>query len=813
MITDSLYSTAQTVTVGITGDQHDVLKTNTLNSTSGGETINDFSAYWLGYIAYTNVPMRCHASIAYFDDDLGIHFDDVTDTANFPCGYCDDYYSDDAQYMDVLMQKTVDGVTTTTTTNQIRLLNDNFPEYSGLNYNNAFNDSEGVLHFLYAKYNAADVYQSGYSLSGADYTFSNVSPPSDRIKKMYDVIINDDPFNMTIEGETITGIKLSDFTAGTPESMYISDSGNYKFRLLLASCQLPHGCGININTRVNVAGTFMVKSSGAGGAIEIVRSLRGLNSEAIRGNNLDGYTQANPYKIAWGCTGTFSAATLQTIADYPAVGGVPYAYNGNVLVQRRNNYTSELGYQTLLFADDVKRVFSLHYRVDTSNGFTPSYVDGVTYATDVNVNTGEFYARLKTGDISDSAFKNSLRPWQYTNFAADDFDEEDIPPYTPPSPEPPPRPDPEDPGIFETDGDDFKPNDPSGLGNGFGFTTQYAIRGSHLQEIGAKLWTGFDDINDYINNFVFAVDPDTGSVNFADIMQFFISLRAYPCPISAMASTSAGGQDMYIGSGAAPMHLNTAFSVVDSYIGNINAGSVSVPFWFGDYRDYSLECVVYLPYCGTAELNPGDIMGGTLSAYYTVDFCTGACMAYVVCTTWEGKTLLVAALPGQLGADIPMTATNAGQVAARMYGDRIDAAENILGIAKSAITGIGAGLAGNVTGAIRQGIGTFFDPAINAEKLNAKMGSRGAIAAPMLSAGRGLSAFGGSTTAYLQIRSPIYAIPDNFDSAVGQLSTKSVTIGSCSGFCQFVNVDVSGITTDADDQQAIRRALETGVII
>ena len=148
-----------------------------------------------------------------------------------------------------------------------------------------------------------------------------------------------------------------------------------------------------------------------------------------------------------------------------------------------------------------------------------------------------------------------------------------------------------------------------------------------------------------------------------------------------------------------------------------------------------------------------------------------------------------------------------------MYGDRIDAAENILGIAKSAVTGIGAGLSGNITGAIRQGIGTFFDPAINAEKLNAKMGSRGAIAAPMLSAGRGLSAFGGSTTVYLQIRSPIYAIPDNFDAAVGQLSTKSVTIGSCSGFCQFVNVDVSGITTDADDQQAIRRALETGVII
>lgn len=404
-----------------------------------------------------------------------------------------------------------------------------------------------------------------------------------------------------------------------------------------------------------------------------------------------------------------------------------------------------------------------------------------------------------------------LQVWQYpgTDIAENDFDPSHIIPPSPPSP----RPDPVPPDDDENGGDDYEPNDPAGLGVGTGFTTMYAIRSAHLRELGNKLWTGFTDINDYINNFIFAVDPNTGSVNFADIMQFFISLRAYPCPISAMTTTSAGGQDMYIGSGAAPIHLNTNFSIVDEYIGTINAGELEVPFWFGDYRDYSLECIVYLPYCGTAELNAGDIMGGKLSAFYTVDFCTGACMAYVLCDTWDGTRIRVASLSGQLGADLPMTATNAGQVAARMYGDRINVAENILGGVKSAVTGIGAVASGNFAGAVRQGFDAFISPALNEERLKSQMGTRSAIAAPMLSAGRGLASFTDAKTVFLQIRSPIYAAPSNYNSAVGQPATDAVTIGDCSGFCQFINVDVSGITTDAEDQRAIRQALETGVII
>lgn len=416
--------------------------------------------------------------------------------------------------------------------------------------------------------------------------------------------------------------------------------------------------------------------------------------------------------------------------------------------------------------------------------------------------------------IIDISSDTTDSPWDYYNNdvlpTIADTDRQAIPGGYSPVPV---RPEPEDPGDEETGGDDYDPNDPSTLGGGFGFTTQYALRASHLSEIGEILWKGFANLQNYIDNFVYRVDPTTGSMNMEDIMQYFISLRAYPCPISALASTSAGGYDLYIGSGAVPLTLTTPISVVNSFIGYINAGDLSLPYWFGDFRDYDLNVTVNLPYCGTAELNPGDVMGGTLHCFYYVDLCTGACTGYVTCDTWEGTTILVASIPGQLGADVPLTATNSGRVMSRMYGDRINAVSNIVDAAKAAVTGIGAIMSGNPAGAIRQGFAAFIDPAINEQKMLAEQAGRAAIAAPVLTSGKGFASFGTSKTAYVQVRSPIYAAPDNYAESIGVPSSSAVRIGDCSGFCQFVNVDVSGITTDAADQAAIRQALAAGIII
>lgn len=804
MITADLYTTNSTSYVGYTTNQYTDEMTKSWLSADGGRTVNDLSAYWLGWIRKDNLPALYRVSAVYFDSETGdLHFDDITNDSNFPCGYVNS-----ATTNVTTLYTNIDGVDDYRS-NSSRLLNNVHPEFSGLMYNYNAAGSIGITG-RYILYDGGGniIYPTNWNgyLPQVTILYNN---NSSEVLLAYNFIYENAQqqfkinYNRTDYTFTCT---LSDFKDGTV-SLW-DDTNTVQARIFITDIRFGRGGSYNNGSQTNLRTSWCCKTNGTFGTHTIEKIQYGFD-----------YTPNN---------GTATYSWRNNDAENPALGLFAYAQNvvfPAAIVSALKNGSEKYhwidhvcGYHlsddALFFAfftaDDIKKSFSLFYRVALT--FLPGYIKDVTYATDVNANN-EFLAKLKTGDLSNASFKESLREWQYTDFQADDFDETDIPPYVPPEPPEPPRPDPEDPGEDETGGDDAKPNDPSGLGGGFRFTTQYALSATHLRELGAKLWQGFGNINNYINNFTFNVDPDTGSVNFADIMQFFISLRAYPCPISAMATTSAGGTDMRIGSGATPIELTTNFSIVDSYIGQINAGSVSIPFWYGDYRDYALEIIAYLPYCGTVELNPGDVMGGTLNAFYTVDLCTGACMGYLTCTTWENKTIWVGALPGQLGADVPLTATNAGQVAARMYGDRINFADTVLGVVKSTATGIGAAMSGNLGGFAGQMINATIGSSMELERQNAGIGARGAIAAPMLSGGRGFASFGTSKTAYVQIRSPFYAAPANYAQTVGNPSTSAVRIGDCTGFARFVNVDVTGITTDADDQQAIRRALETGVII
>ena len=386
----------------------------------------------------------------------------------------------------------------------------------------------------------------------------------------------------------------------------------------------------------------------------------------------------------------------------------------------------------------------------------------------------------------------------------------------------PDKPDPDKPdypGDVENGGDNIEPNDTTGIGGSFGFLTQYALRGADIENIGRELWAGFEgstqhDIDQYLLNFKYHVDPTTGSMNMADVLDFFISLKMYPFPIGNVHTLTGAGHNMYFGSGVKPIVLDNIIHTMDSYSGTLSAGTVSVPFWFGDFRDYQCEIALYLPYCGTVQLNPGDVMGGTLECFYEIDFCTGGCTAYCYCTTWDGLKFPVASVPGQIGADVPMSATNAGRVASRIMADRINLVETLISPLKHGMSGIGGIMSGNIGASLRSGWNAFIQSGIDYEKNKTEQMDRGAIDTPVLGSGGGFTAFKNPATAYVQVRSPFYPdVSEIYPDAVGDPAAAAVTIGDCSGFCQFVNVDVSGITTDAGDQQAIRAALANGVYI
>lgn len=412
-------------------------------------------------------------------------------------------------------------------------------------------------------------------------------------------------------------------------------------------------------------------------------------------------------------------------------------------------------------------------------------------------------------------------PWDYfnDNILPDLHDNQNavFPNGYNPDPEKPEPEMPEIAGEQENGGHDVTMNDPSGIGGGFGFMTQYALRAADINDLGAKLWAGFDrtkpNVDDYINNFEYRVNLSTGSVNFVDIMEFFVSLRVYPFALGNVSGISPAGNNFYIGAGTEPIVMNNIIHTMDSYVGVLDCGDLELPFWFGDYREYSLNITLYLPYCGSAQLNAADIMGGKLHCFYLIDFCTGACTGYCTCTTWDGVTFPVAAIPGQVGADVPMSGNNANRVAARMFGDRITFIENMVGVAKSGVNAVTSTIGGNPFAGLSGMFSEMLNSGFKNLRQDAEKMERGAIGCPVLGSAGGFSGFSDSISAYVQIRTPIYPDVSQYSDTVGLPSSEHVTIGSCSGWCQFVNVDVSGINADNNAQQTIKSLLQSGIYI
>ena len=413
------------------------------------------------------------------------------------------------------------------------------------------------------------------------------------------------------------------------------------------------------------------------------------------------------------------------------------------------------------------------------------------------------------------AIDPKLRNWQKYGYDVQDDD------YS--GSEPAPAPDRPDPTPFpdgENVGDDIYLPNSLGIGGTLGFITQFAMTATQIGELGNLLWTSFLD-PDYWKNYLFRFILDTGSFNMSDLLNYFISLRVYPFSMSNIPSLTNYGQDMFIGAGIVPLHYTNDLYTINTLCEYLDAGSLQMPFVFGDFRDCTnMEIILYLPYCGTVQLEPADVLGGKLTARYAIDFGSGACTAYVEIDTWDGKHYLLAALPGQIGSDVPMSASVAGQVAARIGSDVLNLAGTIGSGTADIATSSAALIAGVVTsnpmlavGGAGKLVGAEASTVGGVAGQLAGMAQRPGIAAPMLSAGRGFSSHGSPRKCYVQIRSPQYQIPDNYKQTAGTPAAKQVTVSSCSGLCRFVNPVIKGVHGTEEEKNKIRQLLQAGIIV
>jgi len=378
------------------------------------------------------------------------------------------------------------------------------------------------------------------------------------------------------------------------------------------------------------------------------------------------------------------------------------------------------------------------------------------------------------------------------------------------------------------------PNQYRSFGGSNNFISQYALTAEQLQTFGQMLWTSWNDsqtIVDAINNFWIAwnIEDFTGSFDISSVMSFIVSLRVFPFnPVVSGLSNFVLTDKLNIGRGTFPFLFPSQVGNIVKLLSTViyvDCGTVTIPRRFGDFKDYNnMNITCFCPYCGTVELNPGDVIGRTLHARYAVDMQTGDCLCMITMEYNGSELYNVASISGNMGANIPVSATNSGLIMARRLSDEANGiglfggmfTENVsMGAKQFANPYRQQSAIGAIAGAASTAMGNVFKDIQQVGQFATDMLSRGAISCPVMQGGEGFTSFAQADTPFVQMRYGIYAEPANYPHSVGRISTASGTIGDYkdSGFITCENVDTTKLTCHNDEKAAIAAALETGVFV
>lgn len=291
-------------------------------------------------------------------------------------------------------------------------------------------------------------------------------------------------------------------------------------------------------------------------------------------------------------------------------------------------------------------------------------------------------------------------------------------------------------------------------------TTTYKLSQAQLQSLGNFLWQ-----DSFMNNIKL--------LNNSPI-ENLVSVKALPVslPVGTEQALVLGNVDTGI----------KATPVTNTYI-KFTMGTKKVPHFENNFSDYNnVTCDVYLPCIGTiADIDPREVIGQKLTLKYCFDVVTGDVLAELF-NNKGGALNLMGIYKGNIGIDIPLTASNRAQVEAGYVSDFISA--------------VGSVATKNITGVAEAGLS-----AITRQNTTKSSGSVS-----------GCTAQGLPIKPYLHISSPV--VPDYSDTFVhtyGRPCLLSKKLSKLKGFTQVdKNCDLSGIPCTQKEKEMLRNIISSG---
>lgn len=216
----------------------------------------------------------------------------------------------------------------------------------------------------------------------------------------------------------------------------------------------------------------------------------------------------------------------------------------------------------------------------------------------------------------------------------------------------------------------------------------------------------------------------------------------------------------------------------------ISCGTVTVPEYYGDARDYigSTDVSIYLPFIGFRNLKTADIIGSEITVDYTVDVYTGTVLCNITVNK-RGTTKVMYTFEGNCSVSIPLTGS--------------DRSRQISSIG----TMIAGGAVGGVGGALLAGTGAIAGGGAQSsiQRTSNFSGNAGAM---------------GIKKPYIIVNRNIPYDADRYNELYGYTANKTVLLGALSGYTRVkaVHVENCALAT-ANERTEIERLLKAGVIL
>lgn len=270
------------------------------------------------------------------------------------------------------------------------------------------------------------------------------------------------------------------------------------------------------------------------------------------------------------------------------------------------------------------------------------------------------------------------------------------------------------------------------------------------------------------------------------------------------------------------------------YLGKYNTGisarvaKTSIRFDCGDYEIYpvfgdnwidrEIQISLYLPFCGTINLEPEVYMNKIINVEYMIDLTTGSCSAVVSMTGDNGKKIITDVASGSCAIDLPVTGIQQQTLNSQLFNasettkqlkvnNSFKGFRSLMG-AVSSLNGDPMGSINSILGAGQDIYNIFQGEKIADYNLHHTM-----IPTKMIGTSGALTGAMCELKPTIIFSRPVLDYNENFAHCQGFACCITAALTEYTGYTEVINPDLSGFAATAAEKEMIKSLLASGVYL